>query len=465
MHMNDFVGKINGEKNYPGRCSRTVMVSELVNKGGFSQEAVLCGRVIGLLDEGEERAFVFQDASGRLDILCGTFPNIGDIVEVRVEQLKTGKYKAVGDVQVLAPCEEFYVSSKISPNYKKIVVDEYLRNELAKRSQIISEIRRFFGERGFLETETPCLVKYPGMEPYLDVFKTKFESAFSKETSVDQDMFLITSPEYSLKKLLAGGLEKIFQITKTFRNKESFSDRHNPEFTMLEWYRAYASYEEIMDDTEALVKHVWENCGFSKDQGGLVNLVWKGQEIDIMSPWRRLRVIDSFKEFAGVDEDTFFNLGALTELVKSRGYAVGETPTFDDLFFTLFLNEIEPNLGIDKPTVLYDYPVSMAALSKRCARDVRFAERFEVYIGGLELCNGFTELNDPVEQETRLLQEKQERSEMGKDPYDLDAEFIKALKFGMPPSGGNALGIDRLIMLTLGEENIENTMYFPYRDL
>lgn len=460
--MNDFRKEIEEKNNYPGRSFRTVMVSGLINKRALPNEAVLCGRVIGIVDEGENQGFVFQDDSGRLLILSELLPNIGDIIQVKVEDVDGGKYKVAGQVEVLASCEEFFVSTQESPNYKKIVVDEHLRDRIAKRSQIISEIRRFFMENGFLETDTPCLVKYPGMEPYLDVFKTKFESAFSKESMVEQDMYLITSPEYALKKLLAGGLEKIFQITKTFRNKESFSDRHNPEFTMLEWYRAFASYEEIMDDTEALVKHVWQNCGLYAGGGGMI---WNGHEIDVMSNWERLRVIEAFKNHAGVDEETFFDLAAFSDLVKARGYAVGESPTFDDLFFTVFLNEIEPKLGMDKPTVLYDYPVSMAALSKRCARDVRFAERFEVYIGGLELCNGFTELNDPVEQKKRLLQEQKERQDMGKDRYDLDNKFINALKFGTPPSGGNALGVDRLIMLILGEADINNTMYFPYRDL
>lgn len=184
----------------------------------------------------------------------------------------------------------------------------------------------------------------------------------------------------------------------------------------------------------------------------------------MMFPWKRIRVIEAFQEYAGIDEETFFDTEKLRAEVGKRGYPVSAAAGFDDLFYTIFLNEIEPKLGFDVPVILYDYPVSMAALSKRCT-DGRFAERFEAYVAGIELCNAFTELNDPGEQQKRLEMEKEERRELGKDLYDVDATFIEALKFGMPPAGGNALGVDRLIMLLLGESDIRNVLYFPYRDL
>jgi len=459
---------------YPGRLRRTHKVAELAKLSPGGEVAVLCGRVIGLID-GEamiggkevaaEKAFVLQDDSGRLNIACAELPKVGMIIEVSVINDGRGRFLVQGEIQILADCEDFYISPQASPNYKKMAIDESFRSTLLKRSRVVAAIREFFAARGFADVETPCLVRLPGMEPYLDVFKTRFEADFSADQKLNEDMYLITSPEYAMKKLLVGGLEKIFQITRSFRNKETFSERHNPEFTILEWYRAYASYLEIMTDTEELVKFVWEKIG-EKSEGKLINkMKWGNVEIDIGAPWKRLRVLEAFRLMAEIDEETFFNLDKFRQVVRSRGYVLTEGASFDDCFYSIFLNEIEPKLGLGVPTILYDYPVSMAALSKRCEDDDRFAERFEAYIGGVEICNAFTELNDPVEQERRLTLEKEERRAAGKELYDVDKTFIDALKFGMPPSGGNALGVDRLVMLILGERDIRNVLLFPHRDL
>lgn len=455
--------------DFPNRSQRNMKIAELVRPGKMEAELperiVLAGRVIGIIDQEEGRGFILQDDTGRVVIEGGVFPHVGSIIELEVVPSDGGKVVQAGQPVVLADCEEFYISFSSSPNYQKMVIDENLREKLLMRGRVISAVRDFFLARDFLETETPCLVKLPGMEPYLDVFKTRFEADFSEENKASEDMYLITSPEYAMKKLLAGGLEKIFQITKSFRNKETFSERHNPEFTILEWYRAFASYEEIMDDTEALVKYVWNKLGLKKPDGSPALLQWGEYSVDLMAPWKRLKVLDAFRELAGVSETMFFDIDELRKEVKRRGYPCGEQTVFDDLFFIIFMNEIEPQLGKEVPTILYDYPVSMAALSKRCAGDDRFAERFEAYVAGVELCNAFTELNDPAEQERRLNVEKEERRAMGKELYDVDMTFVEALKFGMPPAGGNALGVDRLIMLILGEPDIGNTIFLPYRDL
>lgn len=457
---------MNNSKKFPGRVQRSKMIRELLHNEAHGDKIVLCGRVVGLIDGTEEpRAFILQDDSGRMEILTDDLPKVGTIIEVEVEKVTGDRYGAVGLVTVLADCEDFYISLKESPNYQRIIIDQELKDLLLKRSELIAFIRAYFVDKGFIDVETPCLVRLPGMEPYLDVFKTRFEAELSSEQRLSEDMYLITSPEYAMKKLLVGGLEKVFQVTKSFRNKETFSERHNPEFTILEWYRAYASYLDIMDDTENLVKQMWLKFGPRDNQGELESLRVKEGETDLMATWRRLKVLDAFKEYAGIDEEIFFDLAKFKTEVVKRGYAVSANAVFDDCFFTIFLNEIEPKLGFGVPVILYDYPVSMAALSKRCENDARFAERFEVYIGGIELCNAFTELNDPVEQEKRLLIEKEERKAFGKDLYDVDQTFIKALKFGMPPAGGNALGVDRLIMLILGQSDIRNIILFPHRDL
>ena len=455
--------------NFPGRSNRNVKVSELArpekNLQEMPERLILAGRVIGIIDQEESHGYILQDDTGRLVVEGGIFPKVGAVVEQEVTVNDAGRVVQAGGAVLLADCDDFYISFSSSPNYKKMVIDVNLKEKLLMRGRVVTAVRDFFLARDFLEAETPCLVKLPGMEPYLDVFKTRFEAAFSAENKLSEDMYLITSPEYAMKKLLAGGMEKIFQITKSFRNKETFSERHNPEFTILEWYRAFASYEEIMDDTEALVKYVWNKLGSKNPDGSSARLKWGSADVDMMIPWKRLRVLDAFREMAGIGEAMFFDTEALRAEVKRRGYPCGDQTGFDDLFFIIFMNEIEPKLGTTVPTILYDYPVSMAALSKPCAGDNRFAERFEAYVAGLEICNAFSELNDPVEQERRLALEKEERRALGKELYDVDKSFIDALKFGMPPAGGNALGIDRLIMLVLGEEDIRNSLFFPYRDL
>jgi lysyl-tRNA synthetase class 2 len=421
--------------------------------------------VIGIIDQGEETGYILQDDSGRVVVRAHQYPRVGSLIEQQVLLDERGQVFPVGMPQLLADCEDFYISQNSSPNYKKMVIDENLREKLLMRGKVLAAIRDFFLARDFVEADTPCLVRLPGMEPYLDVFRTRLEAQFTEGENLSEEMYLITSPEYAMKKLLAGGLEKIFQLTRSFRNKETFSERHNPEFTILEWYRAYASYLEMMDDTEALVKYVWEKLGPKNPDGSPAPLLWHGREIQITVPWSRLSVPQAFREMAGVDEETFFSEDKLRAEVKRRGYPCGPGSRYDDLFFSIFMNEIEPKLGMDVPAILYDYPLSMAALSKPSAADSRLAERFEAYIGGLELCNAFSELNDPVEQESRLQAEREERRALGRELYEVDQTFIEALKFGMPPSGGNALGVDRLMMLVTGESDIRNVLFFPQRDL
>ncbi len=420
---------------YPARTNRDSKVTEMVESGQY----ILAGRVIGLLDgDVFGHGFVLEDASGRVEVFCEKLPQVGSIIEVTVE--KEDQVRAVGEFLVLAECEDFFINRN-APNYKRSIIDLGLGEKLKVRARVYELVRRFFVERGFDEVETPSLVRLPGMEPYLDVFKTRF-LAQAEGQEIDEDMYLITSPEYAMKKLLVSGMEKIFQICKCFRNKESFSSLHNPEFSMLEWYRAYASYEEMMDDTEELVKFIFDKMGASGVEG----------------EWERLSVAEAFKVHAGVDLE-----GDLFAVARTKGYQIQDDASYEDAFFSIFLNEVEPKLGIQLPTILYDYPVDMAALAK--VGENGYAERFEVYVRGVELCNGFTELNDPEEQLKRLEEEKAQRAKLGRDVYSVDNSFIEALRLGMPPAGGNALGLDRLIMLVSDSEKIEDVMSFSYRDL
>ena len=330
---------MNNSQNFPGRVQRSKMIREVINNQAHGDKIVLCGREIGLIDGTEEpSAFVLQDESDRLEILTENLPKVGTIIEVELKKLTGDKYGVAGEIKLLADCEDFYISLKESPNYKRILIDQELKWAMLKRSKLIAFIRSYFVSKGFIDVETPALVRLPGMEPYLDVFKTRFEAELSSEQKLSEDMYLITSPEYAMKKLLVGGMEKVFQITKSFRNKETFSERHNPEFTILEWYRAYASYLEIMDDTEDLVKQMWLEFGPRNHQGEPEMLQVKGGETDLVGTWKRLKVLDAFQEYAGIDEATFFDLDKFKTEVAKRGYAISDNATFDDCFFTIFLN-------------------------------------------------------------------------------------------------------------------------------
>lgn len=340
----------------------------------------------------------------------------------------------------------------MEPRWKRLKENAHLRQNLVTRAKAIAAVRGFFDAQGYVEVETPAVVAKPGMEPHLDPFETSVADPFGNRYPA----FLITSPEYAMKKLLVAGFPKIYQLAKCFRNGEAFEGRHNPEFTMLEWYRTGTDYAGIMDETEALVRYVAEKA------------VWKtviernGRLIDLAKPWERLTVREAMSRYAAVDLDAAMDdVGILLAKAEGLGHVLPADVTWDDAFFSVFLNAVEPHLGAERPTFLHEYPVSMAALSKASARDPRYAERFELYIGGLEVANAFTELTDAEEQRKRLEEERALRKKLGRTDYAVDEDFLAALEEGMPEAGGIALGFDRLMMLLLGEDDIRAVQAFP----
>ncbi len=335
--------------------------------------------------------------------------------------------------------------------WKQLKAEAHLRENLVKRAKIIQAIRAFFDARGYLEIDTPLVVAKPGMEPHLDPFETFVKDPFGNR----YDAFLITSPEYALKKLFAAGFPKIYQLGKCFRNGEAFEGRHNPEFSMLEWYRADVDYLAIMDETEVLVRDV------AMRTLGTAVVTWREKKIDLAQPWERLTVKEAMKRYAKVDLDAALEeTGILLEAATKLGHALPPDTSWDDAFFSVFLNAVEPHLGAGQPTFLYEYPVSMAALSKVSARDPRYAERFELYVGGLELANAFTELTDAGEQRRRLEEEQALRRKFGRTEYGVDEDFLSAVS-EMPEAGGISIGVDRLVMLLLGEQDIRQVLAFP----
>jgi lysyl-tRNA synthetase class 2 len=324
---------------------------------------------------------------------------------------------------------------------------------LDRRAQVEAMIRSFFGSQGFRETRTPLLVPCPGMEPHIRPFRV----ASTKNS--DSSVFLPTSPEFAMKRLLAGGLEKIFQICPAFRD-EPKSSTHHPEFTMLEWYRAYSSYEDMMQDTEALFESIALQLFHQP------SLHYQGRDISVQRPWPRFKIRDLFLELAGVDLVTQNSVERLRNSCVQLGIDYSETDTWDDLYFRIWLNRIENQLPKNQAVFVTRYPASQAALAVIDSdRDgSKWAKRFEFYIGGLEMGNAFEELTDPIEQRKRFEKDMNLRAEIyGPDfpKSPIDEGFLDALEEGMPPAAGIAVGVDRMVMLYADESEIEWTTWLP----
>ncbi|PLX28298.1 hypothetical protein C0581_02810 [Candidatus Parcubacteria bacterium] len=315
------------------------------------------------------------------------------------------------------------------------------KERLELRSQITRLIREFFWSKDFLEVETPIIVKYPGQEPNLAPMKI----GISDEQQQIFQGYLHTSPEYTMKKMLAAGMTNIFSLCKTFRDQESFGGTHNPEFTMIEWYRTSCDMFTLMEDVENLFMFVAEKIEVKSKK---------------FVKFKRIHMRDLWKEIIGVNLDDYLNREKMYELCVQKTYNPKEDESYEELFYRIFLNEIEPKLEDMGNTILHHYPSQMAALSRLSNEDPRYAERFEVYIDGIEIANAFSELTDKQEQLRRLQDEQSERKRFGKDVYDIDMEFIDALET-MPDSAGIALGVDRMVQVLLGCKNIDDVLSLP----
>jgi lysyl-tRNA synthetase class 2 len=326
---------------------------------------------------------------------------------------------------------------------------------LAARGRIIAAIRDVFASRDFVEVDTPALQISPGLEPHLQAFATRL----SAPGEAPRPVFLHTSPEFAMKKLLVAGMPRIFQLAHCFRNNERGAT-HHPEFTMLEWYRAGAGYEALMADCETLLRAALRAAGRE-------HFTWQGRTARADAPFRRLSVAAAFAQYCGIDllatapDPAAPDAELLGRAARARGIAPHAGDSWEDIFFRLFLAEIEPRLGIGVPTILYDYPIAMAALARAKPEDPRLAERFELYICGLELANAFGELTDAGEQRARFAADQDKKRRLYGETYPIDEDFLAALAYGMPPSAGIALGVDRLVMLATGAGAIEEVLWAP----
>lgn len=308
---------------------------------------------------------------------------------------------------------------------------------LRQRALMRRAVRDYFDRCTFLEVETPAIVPSPGLDLHLDAFPV---------AGGGPARWLITSPEYQMKRILGGGAPRVYQMCRCFRRGE-LGEHHEPEFTMVEWYRAFAGADEVMDDTERLVAHVAQTVW-----NGSTVIPARGTPVDVAPPWDRITVREAFARHAGVDAQVVLTSGATKDESEER-------------FFRILVEKVEPQLGRTRPTFLTDWPASMASLARLDPTDPSVAQRFEAYVDGVELCNGFAELIDPVEQRMRLERDQRAREQRGMTIYPIDEAFLGALEEGLPPCGGNALGFDRLVMLVLGAQHIEEVVAIPNRRL
>jgi len=322
-----------------------------------------------------------------------------------------------------------------------------------KRQAMYAALRAFFLSEGYLEVETPCLVAHPGMELHVEAFDVFLCS--QGQGKPRQKLYLHGSPEYAMKRLLADGAPPLFQITKAFRN-EALSALHNPEFSMLEFYRPHSDYQAIMEDTERALA-----CA--------ERAVLQGSGFFSKLPFERLTVREAFLRETGIDLWAHmdcrgqYNGRSLRAAALDRGIFVGNSEAFEDVFFHIFLERIEGQLGVERPTFLVEYPACMASLARLKPSESHVAERVELYARGVELANGFSELRDAVEQRRRLEEERKERQRLGKEAYSIDERFLNALP-RMPASSGIAVGLDRVLLLLLGANSIGEVLLFPVEE-
>jgi lysyl-tRNA synthetase, class II len=407
----------------------------------------LAGRVLGRRGHGKLVFLDLVDRSGQIQLLCSADRvgpidlDLGDIVGVAGKPSRTKRGEpslAVDELVLLAKTrrplpDTFHGLVEAETRYRKryldLLVNEETREHFLVRTRLVTAIRRYLDERGFIEVETPILQpRYGGAlaEPFV-----------THSNELDTDLYLRIADELYLKRLIVGGLEKVYEIGKDFRN-ESVSYKHQPEFTMLEWYEAYANYEDTMARIEELVA-VAAEAGI-----GATKVAFRGNEVDLCPPWRRVKLIDALEEEGVWTRDADDLRRRLTE----REMDLGQDETWAQLVDHALSHLVEPKLV--EPTILYDYPVELSPLARRKVGEDGIVERFEYFAAGMELGNAYSELNDAEEQAERF-------AEIGAD----DPDYVEALSYGMPPTGGLGLGIDRLAMLLTGTETIRDVILFP----
>jgi lysyl-tRNA synthetase class 2 len=435
---------------------------------GEERTFVCAGRIMSMRSFGRATFMHIKDSSDRLQVYVkkevvgkqeyGLFKkvDIGDFIGVKgtIFRTKAGELTLLAqEVRMLSkslrPLPEKWhglrdVETRYRQRYLDLIVNDTIREIFIKRSIIIKEIQDFMRSHSFVEVETPMMQPIPGGATARP-FKT-FHNALGI------DLYLRIAPELYLKRLLVGGFEKVFEINRNFRN-EGISFQHNPEFTMLEFYKAYATFEDLMPFTEEMI------CAVAEKLNGRLQLNYQGKKIDLSRPWPRYKLTESLVRFGGLEPDEVEDETKL----RARAEALSIRPVDQErgkLLTKLFDVLVEPKL--EKPTFITHYPLDVSPLSRRNEDDSSLVDRFELFIAGYEVANGFSELNDPVDQKERFLQQMAERSAGDEEAHFMDEDYIRALEYGMPPAAGEGVGIDRLVMIFADVPSIRDVILFPH---
>ena len=429
----------------------------------------VAGRIMSLRKFGKAAFFHIQDESGRIQIyarkdLLGddVFKlfkkwDVGDIVGVvgKLFKTKTGELSIeASELQMITKSlrplpEKFHgltdTETRYRQRYVDLIVNPEVRDTFRKRMEIIRLIREFLANRGFMEVETPMMQPIPGGAT-AKPFRTH-------HNALDMDLFLRIAPELYLKRLLVGGFEKVFEINRNFRN-EGLSTRHNPEFTMLEFYQAYATYHDLMDITEEMIS--W----LAAEVTGSMEVTYQGTAVNLTPPWRRYTMEEALIEEAGIDAEQLADDASVMALAKEKGIELQPDAGPGKAKTELFELLVEERL-ID-PTFITSYPTEVSPLARRNEEDPSVTDRFELFVTGREIANAFSELNDPVDQYERFAQQIAERGDDDEIHPELDHDYVRALEYGMPSAAGEGIGIDRLVMLLTDSPSIRDVILFPH---
>ncbi len=443
-------------KRFPDRVEIAAVRAECEPlEAGQSAEATrrIAGRALARREMGKLVFIDVVDRSGRLQAICDTSKTgeldvrLGDVVGVsgRPARSRRGEHSLLADsVEVLArntqPLPDtFHGLTDVELRYRKryldLLVNEETRNDFLLRARIVTAVRRYLDGEGFVEVETPVL-----QPRYGGAFARPF---VTHHNELDADLYLRIATELYLKRLIVGGLERVYELGKDFRN-EGVSYKHNPEFTMLEWYEAYADYRDTMERIETLVETV------AQQVLGTTRVSFRGHEVELKAPWRRLAFTAALEQHGLWLRDE----AALRAALEGKGVDTSADRDWAQLVDHAFSHFVEP--GLIQPTIVYDYPVELSPFARATEHDPTLTERFEYFAGGMELGNAFSEINDAATQQERFqMQAAQVEGERG------DPDYVEALSYGMPPTGGLGFGIDRFTMLLTGRETIRDVVLFP----
>jgi lysyl-tRNA synthetase class 2 len=448
-------------KRFPDReeiASVRAEAEKLEPGGEADDKRRVAGRVVGRREMGKLVFLDLVDRSGRIQLLCDTSRtgpidvDLGDIVGVigSPARAKRGEPSiAVDELELLAKIrrplpDTFHGLTDVEQRYRRryldLLMNEESRHLALVRTRMITEIRAYLDSEGFVEVETPILQpRYGGgfAEPFV-----------THSNELDQDLYLRIADELYLKRLIVGGLEKVYELSKDFRN-ESTSYKHAPEFTQLEWYEAYADYRDVMDRAETLVERT------ALAVIGTTKVTFRGHEVDLAKPWRRVKFVEALERHGVWSRD----VDELRTKLEDASVDTTQDRTWSQLVDHAYSHFVEPELI--QPTIVYDWPIELSPFARTTDDDPTIVERFETVVGGMEFANAFSELNDSEEQEERFAMQEAERAAGDPEAEPGDPDFVEALAYGMPPTGGIGLGIDRLAMVLAGRDNIRDVVLFP----